>query len=114
VKHSFPLVHPKDDGIRLAGEPDECFFCNQKVGKPHSEDCVSVTKKVRLRITIEIDVDEPYSFSPEDIVESVAEGGIDYIDLNDNTLVDCEFVDDIDPQPRRQIKTEEQQFGRWN
>ena len=27
---SCPLVDPKDDGIRPAGKPDECFYCNRK------------------------------------------------------------------------------------
>jgi len=47
---NWPLVHDLDDGIRPAGDPGSCFYCNQKIGSPHREDCVIVTKRVLVRI----------------------------------------------------------------
>ena len=46
----WPIVHERDDGIRPAGEPDRCFYCHKKIGKPHAGDCVIVTKRVLMRI----------------------------------------------------------------
>ena len=43
-----PLVGP-----RLAGRPDECFYCNEKLGSDHKADCVLVRKRVRLRLVVE-------------------------------------------------------------
>ena len=48
---NWPLVDPKDDGIRPAGRPDECFYCRQKVGEPHGQKCVIVNKLVEMRVT---------------------------------------------------------------
>lgn len=47
----WPLVDPNDDGIRPAGKPDECFYCNSKVGEEHGRQCCIVTKLVRLEYT---------------------------------------------------------------
>lgn len=51
---NWPLVDPKDDGIRPAGRPDECFYCRQKVGEPHGQKCVIVTKLVEMRVTAKL------------------------------------------------------------
>lgn len=53
VDNTWPLVVPNDDGIRPAGRPDQCFYCNQSVGSPHARDCVCVTKVVELRVTVD-------------------------------------------------------------
>jgi hypothetical protein len=47
----WPLVAPNDDGIRPAGRPNECFYCRQRVGKPHARDCVCIKKRVELKVT---------------------------------------------------------------
>lgn len=54
---SWPTVDPEDDGIRPAGASDECFYCHQKVGEPHQRDCVIVTKRVRVRYLIDVDIE---------------------------------------------------------
>lgn len=46
----WPLVDPKDDGIRPAGPPDACFYCRREVGQEHARDCVIVEKLVELRV----------------------------------------------------------------
>lgn len=63
----IPSVLTNDDGIRPAGEPDECFYCHQKVGTPHREECVCVNKKVKVRAMIEYEVEVPFFWSKEDI-----------------------------------------------
>ena len=52
---TWPLVHENDDGIRPAGKPDECFYCQQKVGQPHGPDCVCVKKLVELKVEARLD-----------------------------------------------------------
>jgi hypothetical protein len=45
------LVTP--NAKRPASEAEECFYCKQSVGLPHADNCVLVSKKVKLRLTIE-------------------------------------------------------------
>jgi hypothetical protein len=47
---AWPLVDVHDDGIRPAGKPNACFYCQQGVGYPHKRDCVVVTKRVEMRV----------------------------------------------------------------
>ena len=63
------MVDPKDDGIRPAGEPDECFYCNRKVGQEHMRDCVTIQKKVRVRFTVEVIAEAPYSWPDEMVAD---------------------------------------------
>lgn len=62
-----PLVLPDDDGIRPAGEPDECLYCKQKVGTPHNSDCVILERKVKVRYSFEIEIEVPHSWTEDDI-----------------------------------------------
>lgn len=63
----FPLVTPDDDGIRPAGHPDACIYCKSKVGHTHGLDCVTITKRVRVRYTFELEIDVPYSSTDEQV-----------------------------------------------
>lgn len=63
----WPVVQPDDDGIRPAGKPDECFYCHQKVGTQHAQECVTVSKLVRLKYTFEVDVRVPHFWEPHTI-----------------------------------------------
>ncbi len=62
---TFPLVAL--DHTAPAGKPDECFWCGVAIGKPHSRDCVIVTKKVLLKVTINFEVSVPHSWDKENI-----------------------------------------------
>lgn len=64
---TFPLVAPNDNGIRPAGKPDECFYCRSKVGVPHKPDCVSVTKKVWVRYSFQLEIEVPHSWTEDDL-----------------------------------------------
>lgn len=44
---------------RPAGKPDECFYCNQPVGGEHKPECVCIVRKVRVRVSAEIDIWRP-------------------------------------------------------
>jgi hypothetical protein len=67
TKHKWPLVVPNDDGIRTAGKPDQCLYCKSVIGQEHARDCVVVKKRVRIKVTITYEVDEPYSWTAEQI-----------------------------------------------
>lgn len=49
----WPNVLPDDDGLRPAGSPDRCFYCDSRVGGPHEDTCVTVTALVRYKILYE-------------------------------------------------------------
>ena len=100
----MPLVHPQDDGIRSAGLPDECFYCKQKIGSPHLENCVAVKKKVRLRFLVETEVNLPYRWSEQEIINYYAIDDQHYFDeLHNATFVDCS-AEVIDPGPKIEIR----------
>ena len=66
-KQKLPVVLPDDDGIRPAGKPDECFYCNQKVGTSHLSDCVILDKKIKIAYTFEIEIEVPHSWKRSDV-----------------------------------------------
>ncbi len=39
-----------------------CIYCKAVKGKPHKIDCVAVYRKVKIRVIIEYEVSEPYSW----------------------------------------------------
>ena len=61
-----PLV-TTDNGPRPAGPPDRCFYCSQRLGRPHTDDCVLVTKTTKIRLSFEIEVDVPRCWNDDDI-----------------------------------------------
>ncbi len=44
---------------RPASDKHECFYCNQAVGAEHKPDCVLISKKVKVRATIEYEIEVP-------------------------------------------------------
>ena len=62
-------VSVEDDGIRPKGEPDECFFCRQKVGQLHIKDCVITWrhKKIKLIALVEFEEEVPEHWDDENI-----------------------------------------------
>ena len=59
------LVHHGGPGTRA--DPNQCFYCKQKTGEYHKADCVSVNKKVRIRVSWDIEVTVPMHWTKEDI-----------------------------------------------
>ena len=64
---SIPLILKNDNGIRPNGQPDECFYCQQKVGQPHKIDCIILTRTVKVKYSFDIEIEVPYSWNAEDI-----------------------------------------------
>lgn len=45
-------ITEKDNGIRPAGKPDECFYCNTKVGGVHGSECVMIVCMVEYDVLV--------------------------------------------------------------
>ena len=107
----WPLVDPKDNGIRPAGKAGECFYCNRKVGEEHKRDCVTIQKKVRVQFTVEVIAEAPHSWPDEMIADHQNElwtegcteliapwGGSEFV------VVVCEEVETVDDTPTRKVQ----------
>jgi hypothetical protein len=109
---NWPIVTEDDDGIRPNGRPDACFYCDQQVGKPHSEQCVIVNKVVRVRYSFTIDVEVPHHWSDRDVEFHRNDGTW----CADNAIGEleaaaeiaclcpnfkCEVIGVVDPTPRK-------------
>lgn len=44
---------------------DHCFYCQESVGTPHKDDCVMWRKKVKVRVTVELEIETVHSFTKE-------------------------------------------------
>lgn len=53
--------------IRHTGTPNECFYCNAKVGEQHKEDCVIRSRTVNIDFTIHMVMDVPECWDENDI-----------------------------------------------
>lgn len=73
------------DDARPAGKAGECFYCKQSVGGTHSLDCVSVRRRVRMRVTIEFEADVPQSWGKESIE----------FQRNESSYCQSSFVDEL-------------------
>ncbi len=36
-----------------------CFYCRQPIGSPHERDCVLILRRVRIKMTVEYEIDAP-------------------------------------------------------
>lgn len=55
----------KDFGIRPAGPPDRCFYCDRKKGEQHKKDCVIRQRTVVIRTTFEYTISIPEDWLPD-------------------------------------------------
>lgn len=116
---NWPLVDPDDHGIRPAGKPDACFYCSSVVGTEHARDCVIVTKRVKVRYTLEIEVDVPYAWNKEffefhrnesswcadNVVDEIT-AYVERLDSEGGCVCDnfkAEFISVTDGTPKRKI-----------
>jgi hypothetical protein len=53
--------------VRPAGKPDECFYCQAKVGEQHKSECVLRRRTVVVRMTIEHVIDVPEDWDASNI-----------------------------------------------
>jgi hypothetical protein len=64
----------KNHGIRPAGEPDECFYCGEKLGNEHKKDCVIRQRTIVLKLEMEIVIDVPEFWDRETVEFHYNEG----------------------------------------
>lgn len=57
----------ENEGIRPAGKPDRCFYCNQPKGETHLPSCVIRERTVIVRMSVEYVVKVPEAWTNEDI-----------------------------------------------
>lgn len=93
---TWPLVDPLDSGIRPAGRPDECFYCQKRVGIAHARDCVIVTKRVEMRVTATLPTGETFIAcwqfdEPHDLTAHMSE-----FLKNESSWCAGNFVDELD------------------
>lgn len=53
-----------EKAMRPASAERRCFYCHQDVGATHNDDCVLINRKVRVRLTIEYDIEVPAFWDP--------------------------------------------------
>ena len=52
----YPVTAAAQRPARMDGT---CFYCRQAIGEAHKPDCVLIVKKVRVRMTVEYDIEVP-------------------------------------------------------
>lgn len=63
-----------EKAMRPASPKRRCFFCQERVGGIHKPDCVLITKKVSVRLTIEYDIEVAADLEPHTIEFARNEG----------------------------------------
>ncbi len=118
VMSGFPLVLSNDDGIRPAGRPNACFYCNRNIGEPHSSHCVAVKKLVQVRYVFTIGVYIPHFWGKSDVLSHrnggswCADNALDEIGsaISDSRCLcgnfKCESMHEIDGTPSSLPKDE--------
>lgn len=48
-----------EEAMRPARDAQECFYCRQVIGAEHKSDCVLINKKVKVRMTVEYEIEVP-------------------------------------------------------
>lgn len=61
------IVTKDDKGIRPAGDKDKCLYCGSKIGEYHKENCVTITKRVKVMYSFCIEIEVPKSWDKEQI-----------------------------------------------
>ena len=48
-----------ESSVRPLGNPDECFYCGEKVGGQHKDDCIMRSKTVVVNFSVDVVLDVP-------------------------------------------------------
>jgi hypothetical protein len=56
-----------EKAMRPATDARECFYCNRPIGEAHKADCVLVSKRVKVRMTVEYFVEVPSDWDKHQI-----------------------------------------------
>ena len=78
-----------DYSVRPAGDPNKCFYCQEKVGEEHKADCVIRSRTVVMDFTFRLTIDVPESWDAE-TCEFCKGGGSSY--CSDNIIDNIEYA----------------------
>jgi hypothetical protein len=56
-----------EDNVAPAGKAGQCTWCGAKIGELHKQDCVVPRRPVKLQVTFEIESQEPFTWTQEQI-----------------------------------------------
>ena len=85
------------DNVPPRGKPGECFWCYEKLGEPHKDECVTTKKSVEVAITITGIIKVPVSWDAEMVEFHMNETGncinyqLDYIQRD--SMCFCGFAE---------------------
>ena len=68
------IVKMNEESVRLASPSDECVYCERNVGDEHAEDCVTLMREVRVRLSIEIIRSVPETWTAAEIDDEMNRG----------------------------------------
>ena len=122
MQSDWPLVIEGDAGIRPATRDDGCFYCHQTIGQPHSNDCVVVKKKIRVRYIYELELEVPHFWDKDNFEFHRNEGSwcadngirelMEFFGFDDDSYeggcscsnFQAEYVTTVDDTPKRLVK----------
>ena len=53
--------------MRPVSNVEGCFYCGSSIGSYHKDSCVLVSKRVKVKATIEYEIEVPNSWSKKDV-----------------------------------------------
>lgn len=56
-----------EKAMRPASSERRCFYCHEPIGVAHKDDCVLVSKKVIVNLSVDLEVRVPAHWTPEDV-----------------------------------------------
>lgn len=67
------IIQENGPGTRKI-KPGICYYCENKIGETHKDDCIVIRKLVKIRFIIDLIIDEPLTHSNEEIEFRYNEG----------------------------------------
>lgn len=71
-----------EKAMRPASSQRACFYCQRAIGEEHKADCVLIARRVRMRVSIEYEINTAACFTPEELERMRTEGSW----CNDNLI----------------------------
>lgn len=56
-----------EEAMRPASDKRQCFYCQQAIGEVHKPNCVLISRKVKVRMTVEYEVEVPAHWDKSNI-----------------------------------------------
>lgn len=93
MSHEEPQVFTvTEKAQRPARMNGACFYCQQKIGHAHKQDCVLIKKRVRVRMIVEYEIDVPAHWDAQHVEFHRNEGSW----CADNAISELEEIQERD------------------